>query len=493
MLAFVALVALLLFHHTVAALIATWNSSSFSHCYLIPPISLYLAWERRSQFLPIAPRVAVSGFLLLAILGAIWIVGDVADILFVQEFALIAILPALVLTFFGWKVARLLLFPLAFLFFAIPVGLSLISPLQDITANIATKALDLSGVPVVREGRLLVVPNGLWEIAEECSGVRFLIASVTLGTLCAFLLYRSWLRRLIFLAAAVAVPIIANGFRAYGIILLGYLSNNRLAKGVDHIVYGWLFFSFVLIVLLGAGWRWRQRTDVFHLDSAAPAAAGSAAPSAGSTVGTLVLVAIAAIAVLAVAPLSAHALIGSPTANSSISLPPVLAAPPWISSGPDPSSWRPHIGGISADMSQCFRLGERQVNLFVAYNSGGPGTKLVQTGNSFLNPLRWTVESNRVRTIQLDDQQARIEEILFRSASSRRLVWSFYWIDGQFTSSSLRSRLLEAKDRVLRENRAEAAVVISTPIVTDPGDASDLLQDFLNHASVGHYVQFIRP
>ena len=70
-----------------------------------------------------------------------------------------------------------------------------------------------------------------------------IIASLTVGTLFAYLSYRSLNRRLIFVGVAFAVPVIANWMRAYMIVMIGHLSGNKLAVGVDHLIYGWVFFG----------------------------------------------------------------------------------------------------------------------------------------------------------------------------------------------------------------------------------------------------------
>ena len=139
--------------------------------------------------------------------------------------------------------ARVLAFPLAFLFFAVPFGEIFVPTLIDWTADFTVAALRFSGVPVYREGNHFVIPTGRWSVVEACSGVRYLIASLMVGTLYAAIAYRSARRRACFIVAAILVPIVANWLRAYMIVMLGHLSNNRLATGVDHIIYGWMFFG----------------------------------------------------------------------------------------------------------------------------------------------------------------------------------------------------------------------------------------------------------
>ncbi len=117
-----------------------------------------------------------------------------------------------------------------------------------------------SGVPAQIDGVFIDTPVGLFEVAEACSGAKFLIAMVALGTLVAHLCFASWKRRAAFMAAAVVVPVLANGVRAWGTIYIAQSQGLEFAAGFDHIVYGWVFFAIVIVALLGAAWPFFDRT-----------------------------------------------------------------------------------------------------------------------------------------------------------------------------------------------------------------------------------------
>src|SRR5260370_716697 len=111
----------------------------------------------------------------------------------------------------------------------------------SVTAFLAVALLKLGGVPVRADGLFIYTPTGEWLVAEACSGVRFLIASIAFGALLSSLFLRTWPRRAAFMTLSVLVPILANGIRVFGIVLIGYLTSNEIAAGADHILYGWLF------------------------------------------------------------------------------------------------------------------------------------------------------------------------------------------------------------------------------------------------------------
>ena len=129
-------------------------------------------------------------------------------------------------------------FPLAFLVFAVPFGRALVPALMQVTADITVTALKWTGVPVFRQGMLLSIPGGDFEVARACSGLNYLMTGVVLGTLYAYLTYTDWRKRVAFVAVTVAVLIVANGIRAYLTVAIAHWSDMRYGTGYDHIVFG---------------------------------------------------------------------------------------------------------------------------------------------------------------------------------------------------------------------------------------------------------------
>ena len=150
------------------------------------------------------------------------------------------------------------MFPLGFLFLMVPFGEDFVPFLMEYTASFVVMMLRLTGISVYREGLHFTLTSGNWSVVEACSGIRYLIASITLGLVYAYLNYASVLKRFVFILASILVPILANGLRAYMIVMIGHLSAMKLATGVDHIIYGWLFFGLVMLLLFYIGSFWRD-------------------------------------------------------------------------------------------------------------------------------------------------------------------------------------------------------------------------------------------
>ena len=269
--------ALWLYRATALEMVDTWErSNTFTHAFLVPPIVLWLIWRQRSALAPMVPRPMPWVLLPLAAAVGVWLLGDLAVVNSVTQFAFTAMLILLVPALLGPEVTRRLAFPLAFSFFAVPLGDILLPQLMQWTADFTVLALRLSGVPVYREGLQFVIPSGTWSVIEACSGVRYLIASFMVGSLFAYLNYRSPWRRLAFGVVSLLVPVLANWLRAYMIVMLGHLSDNTLAVGVDHLIYGWVFFGFVIMLMFVIGGRFAE-PDVELPVARAPAAASTVA------------------------------------------------------------------------------------------------------------------------------------------------------------------------------------------------------------------------
>ena len=137
--------------------------------------------------------------------------------------------------------------------FSVPVGEQLIPYLQEIAADGSVALLQLTGVPLYRSGLYIEIPQGRFLVAEACSGVSFFIASFVIGSLYAYLNLVSTKRRVAFVAISLIFPVLANIVRVYGIILIAYWTDMEHAAGADHLIYGWFFFAFVIVCLLGIG------------------------------------------------------------------------------------------------------------------------------------------------------------------------------------------------------------------------------------------------
>jgi exosortase A len=475
---------LLLYRETAIAIVQIWSrSETFTHGFLVPPIVLWLIWRQRAELARLVPAPSAWGLIPMAAAGVLWLLGDLAAVNAATQLALATLLVSAVPCLLGWQVTRAIMFPLGFLFFGVPLGEFLMPQLMEWTANFTVLALRASGIPVYREGLNFVIPSGSWSVVEACSGVRYLIASLTVGTLFAYLNYRSPKRRWIFVGVSLLVPVVANWLRAYLIVMLGHLSGNKLAAGVDHLIYGWLFFGVVILVMFMIGARWAEP------DAPASPAGPAARPSAalvGSAGWTIVLLA----ALFAGAPHGVEWALDKADSKAAVHLvPPQTLAGGWQLSPQPAADWQPAFQNPSAQMNVTYTRDGQTVGLYVGYYRNQTyERKLVSSENSLVKPKDsvWTLTSGSQRSVAPPAQglpALRAAELRARSAimaptaGEGLTVWQVYWLDGHLTASDQMAKIHSALNRLLGRGD-ESAVVILYANQEQPGGAEPALRAF---------------
>jgi len=250
----------LVFRHEIGAALKVWTeSTAYNHCFLVLPLVGVLLWNRREQIAALQPAPSLWALALLPVISAVWLVASLLDILEAEQLAVVALFEALLLAVLGWRAFRALSAPLLFLFFLVPFGAFLVPALQRFTAEFAAQGLELLGIPTYANGVMIEIPEGSFEVAEACAGLRFLIASIVFGCFYAAMIYHSKLRRIAFIALSAAVPVLANGLRALGLIVLAHVEGSAVAMETDHVLYGWLFFTLVMLLLVAIGMLFADR------------------------------------------------------------------------------------------------------------------------------------------------------------------------------------------------------------------------------------------
>ncbi|MBD3893575.1 exosortase A [Hydrogenophaga sp.] len=489
-----------LYWHTVWIMASIWaQSDTYSHGFAVPLISLWLIWRVRHALAPLRPQPAgLAGLLMLGAAG-LWLAGDLGGVNVVSQLALVMLLVLAVPAVLGWHVARVMTFALAFLFFAVPMGDFMLPQLMDWTADFTVLALRWSGIPVYREGLQFVIPSGSWSVIEACSGIRYLIASVTVGCLFAYLSYRSLRKRLIFVGVAILVPLVANWLRAYMIVLLGHLSGNELATGVDHILYGWVFFGVVILLMLLIGARW------IDPPLPAPTVTADASPDASPTPNQRRWTAQAALFVLFI--VTTPHLLERALALSVRSTPVQLAvlAPqaPWQRAEAAPSDWLPAFSHVVASAHTGYVNPQGQaVGVHLSYyRQQDKRRKLVSSENALVlsTDPNWSGVTAASATTALAGQPLQVSTLSLRqlgstlsSRSAKRLqVWKFYWVDDRFTSSGVRAKIYTALGLLLGRGDDGAIVVLYTtldprlPEADGRAAANAVLHQFLQAQGAG--------
>ena len=479
---------LVLFRDTAVAMVTIWNrSETFAHAFLVPPIVLWLVWRRRATLATLPVRQAPWVLLPMVGVAFLWLVAELASVNAATQFALVAMLVLVVPLVFGMPVARALTFPLMFSFFAVPVGEFMVPQMMEWTADFTVAALRFTGVPVLREGLQFVIPTGSWSVVEACSGVRYLIASFMVGTLFAYLNYQSTGRRVIFMLVSLLMPVLANWFRAYLIVMLGHLSGNKLAAGVDHIIYGWVFFGIVIGVMFMIGARWAQPDA--PVPTASDAVVGGAAHSPAAA--GWMMVGAAMLVLLGTQALNGQLNRAQGGPAPALALPEQMGAA-WAAAPQPVSAWQPNFGNATVNVSRSYGGAGSAVGVWIAYYRDQDYTrKLITSGNTLAESTPealWAqVGSDMTNVTTAAGSVARRTAPLRGSSApgaadaARLRVWQVYWVGGRWFTSDARAKLQLAFNRLVGRGDDSAAVFV----YTTTSDGNDTAADASLAAFVG--------
>lgn len=473
-----ALALLLIYYQTTWSMVSIWSrSDTFAHGFLILPISLWLAWTRRDQLVDIRPEPAWWVALLVILPGLAWLVAWLVDVGIGKQLALVAMLVGGVWAIMGHRLAAVLAFPLFFLFFAVPMGEDLIAPMMEFTASSTVWLIRITGIPVYREGLHFALPSGSWSVVEACSGVRYIIASVTVGVLYAYLTYRSWTRRILFVLVSAIVPVFANTLRAYIIVMLGHLSDMTIATGADHLIYGWVFFGLVIFVMFWLGSFFREdQLDTASTPSSMAASRDGTCSSKQALYGTL----IAALLVASLPQLMAYKIFGEPVSGKPLSLGLPASQSGWVRS--TNSGWRWHAPSrVSGQQMGVYERGDEIVAVIVQFADGTlENADVVGSSSVFAQEdTGWTVVSRGKPRVQARDSEFAVDEAQIRGGQGEILAWSWYLIGGEATSNDYQAKIRQTLARLGLAESGDFRIVLATPAHSSPVQARARLENFV--------------
>jgi exosortase A len=487
-LALLVTIVLVVYRDAANSMVAVWiRSDTFAHGFLVPPISVWLIWRLRSELVLITPKAFGWALIpLAAFAGLLW-VGELLSANAVTHFGLVGALVCLAPLTLGRALARRITFPLAFLFFCVPFGEFLLPVLMEATADFAVAALELSGVPVYREGLQFVIPSGNWSVVEACSGVRYLIASFMVGSLFAYLNYQTTWRRWTFVGFSLLMPILANWIRAYLIVMIGHLSDNTLAVGVDHLIYGWVFFGLVIMLMFWVGSRWSEPEQTFQSPSLNRVLLGPAESSGRS----LWLLSSFAAIILFAGPTWMSIDDKSNAANKTIELKYLNKLLSTWTPQPNPSTTiRPIYVEPSAEIFTHFKDADAEVALHIAYYRGQTHSrKLASSQNVLVNSddSAWQLRGWEFRTIVSSSgpSTVRVTRIgtppsLISGKPPMVIAWQLMWVDGAWVADPAKVAIQVAKSKLRGRGDDAAGITIYTRAEDDSAVSAEKAQRVLN-------------
>ena len=416
-----------------AVLYDFWTSSytlSYHHGFLIAAVTLWLTFRARHELSRAPASASRAGLAMLLGCSALWVFLWHASL----QDPVLLLMPAMlwlaVFAAFGWPVARQLIFPFGYLYFAVPAWSSLTPLLQTITTHVVAVLASVGGIPTQVHGYLLTIPAGVFEVGTGCSGLHYLVVGLALTGLMGELEGASLRRRAALLLGMGALALFSNWVRVLVIVVAGQMTKMQhplITKG--HYTFGWAVFAICFLVFLWVTSRRAPRTkgaSSAWMPAAAPVTLAAGAP------GTLSFVPLAWVVLAIVAiPVISYGLsaVGRQQNEAAVSAEPVSIRG-W--SGPfavsDPS-WRPVFDGadLLRQVTYVDASGRTLEMAEVVYKVQRQGAELVGFGNSLTGRA---LESVSEQVIQSGSQQFT-QTIAADRHGQRSVIWSAFDIGGR--------------------------------------------------------------
>ncbi len=442
----------------------TWlSSSSYHHGLFVAPAAIWMIVSHSAR--PQEPgghRAAVAA---VAVGVMVWLAGRAGGAAIIEQIGLVAMLIGGVGAVFGDRALVLWAWPLAFLYFMVPFGESIVPMLQAITAAAAVALLNIAGADIVIDGLLIHTRVGAFAIAEACAGLRLLTAALMVSAVFAYVAFESWTRRIAFLLFAAVFALIANGVRAFLLILIPVATGRPASLGPDHFIVGWLFYLVVLVILALIGRRFADRRIAAHTEASAP---------------PLRLVAVfAALAVIAAGVLYARLVVDRPIdrqAPASIAL---LQAEGWRVL-PAPENWRAVAPGADQTSAATYDRDGVRVYASIAYfTHDRSGAEIGGGENRSYDGQDWRRIGGHDAALYLfGSSETRRFNRLAGPDRRRLLTVTFYWLGDTVYDSAQAVKQAQMRNRLLGRNPSGGVIVFSASYRRDPNDAIAILRQY---------------
>ncbi len=450
---------LFLYWDAILSAVRIWYVSEiFQHGFFILPGALYLIWKERET--PGQTDIKANYWVLPIILAfvALGVLGSVGGIQVFSHIAVFSVLPLAIWMSIGNAAARVIWFPLCFILFSIPIGEQLVPYLQKITADLAVVMLNWTSIPTYNTGLYIQIPQGQFVVAEACSGIRFFVGSLVFGAVYSHLSFKAFSRKLLFMLLALTVPVIANAVRVFGIVVIGYFSDMKYAAGADHIIYGWVFFSIVLVLLVLVGETFREKGEAGESASSPTKHDASAAGLQPALITLFIVFALGLAWQWSVTP-------RGDASESRISSERFAE---WREVSSAQQAWQPVLKGQTDEYrgklySSDVRGGS--IDLVLAwYAQNREGSELISSGNAFYDKEYWSQKGAWQEAVEIANQQVNVKVLdVVASSGAQRLVLYVYLLSDKTFTSGIKTKLQQSMELMFGGDGAGGVLMLSAP------------------------------
>ena len=473
------LLTFVLYQQTILYLSGKWNEleiGEYGHGYLVLLISAYLIFYNRRRLETLTPCPEYRAILAVLAASMLWMVAVLVDIAMLQTVGVLLLVLSIVWAILGTRVMQVLVFPVLYIGFAIPVWFPLSPLLQDLTADVVFWVIRLLEMPALRIENMIVLPAGNLSIEEACSGLRYLLAALTLGTLFAYLNYVTFPARLIVVLVSAGAAVLANILRVFIVVYLGYATDMQHPLISDHLTFGWYLFGGVILVLLVID-RLLHRVRLHSSNKAPDTVVYKQAPCNKFKIQFTVIV-LAGVLLVSTGPAIVfwkNNQSQSARYSGQIKLP--LNTGEWSVIDGDEDDWVPQYQGAIDHKLVFQNKYNREINLYLGmYPVQTQGKELIYYSNSISDDKVWHARYQRAKQYDTGRQQV-LEQVLEKDDGEQRLVWYWYHVAGQDTVNKYYAKALQALGLINGKPQA-SIVAIAAKLDDEPEYTREILGQF---------------
>jgi exosortase D (VPLPA-CTERM-specific) len=462
------------------------NAPEYSHCLLIPPIAAFLIYQRKDRLERVNFSGSWWGVALVVLGGSLLVLGQLGTVFTIVQYAYLATFYGLVLAFLGWRAFRLIAMPLMILIFMIPLPsfflFNLSTKLQLVSSQLGVYFIRLFEISVFLEGNVIDLGGYKLQVAEACSGLRYLFPLMTLGFLIAYIYKGALWKRIVLFISSIPITVIMNSFRIGIIGVTVDRWGTRMAEGFLHEFQGWTVFMISAALMFGEiavlnligteRGTWRQ---LFSVDFPASTPRGAAIQPRKVPASFI------AASILLAAYFTASFMIQRPAEM-------IPTRAPFVEFPMALGEWRGQHQSLEAVYTDQLQLDDyvmadyvdnagNAVNLYIAYYASQRKGEAVHSPRSCLPGGGWQMRDFDQRTLDklsINGHPLRVNRTLIELGGQRQLVYYWFQQRGRVITNEFAVKWYLFWDALTRHRSDGSLIRLGTAL---PAGTSEILAD----------------
>lgn len=477
----VSLLLLALFYDGLKTMVEWWSTrEEYSHGFVLPFVAGFLMWQKKYLLQKLPFEGSWTGLLIVLAGMGLYLAGELSALYVIVQYSFLVVLAGLILALLGWRAFKIILVPLVILLFMIPLpnfiyqGLS--GQAQLISSKLGVSIIRLCDISVLLEGNVIDLGTYKLQVAEACSGLRYLFPLMSLGFIAAYLFKGAFWKRLVIFISTIPITILMNSFRIGVIGVLVDRWGISMAEGFLHDFEGWVIFMACTGVLIAEMWALarigkapRSLAEVFQLNF--PSRSQSAIRSTQGPIPKPFLGGVLLLAIIAAVSYALPARVEATLSRQSFYDFPLML-----------DKWRGtpvRLGQVELDalklddyvMADFVGPEQRAVNFYVAYYASQRKGESAHSPRSCIPGGGWEITDLTQRTVDdvmLAGQPLHVNRVVIQKSDNRQLIYYWFQQRGRIITNEYMVKWYLFWDSLTRNRTDGALVRLATPISPGP-------------------------